>query len=56
MTAVTGGIETILYLPHISGYEPIANLVGAEIVESDTTANDFCFDSGDVRKAILEQG
>ena len=37
------------------GYEPIVNLVGAEIVEIDTTENGFVLTPEMLKKAILEQ-
>lgn len=37
-------------------YEPIVNLVGAEIVEIDTTENGFVLTPEMLEKAILEQG
>ncbi len=41
----------------ISSYEPIVNLAEVEIIEIDTTADRFVFDSPEkVGKAILEQG
>ena len=42
--------------PAYPGYEPIVNLVGAEIVEIDTTENDFVLTPDMLEKAILEQG
>ena len=35
------GDKVLLPAPAYPGYEPIVNLVGAEIVEIDTTENDF---------------
>ena len=42
--------------PAYPGYEPIVNLVGAEIVEIDTTENGFVLTPEMLEKAILEQG
>ena len=42
--------------PAYPGYEPIVNLVGAEIVEIDTTENDFVLTPEMLEKAILKQG
>lgn len=50
------GDTVLLPAPAYPGYEPIANLVGAEIVEIDTTANDFVLTPEMLEKAILEQG
>ena len=46
----------LLPAPAYPGYEPIVNLVGAEIVEIDTTENDFVLTPEMLEKAILEQG
>ncbi len=50
------GDTVLLPAPAYPGYEPIVNLVGAEIVEIDTTANDFVLTPEMLEKAILEQG
>lgn len=50
------GDKVLLPAPAYSGYEPIVNLVGAEIVEIDTTENDFVLTPEMLEKAILEQG
>ncbi len=57
LTAILEQGDTVLLpAPAYPGYEPIANLVGAEIVEIDTTANDFVLTPEMLEKAILEQG
>ena len=50
------GDKVLLPAPAYPGYEPIVNLVGAEIVEIDTTDNDFVLTPEILEKAILEQG
>ena len=50
------GDKVLLPAPAYPGYEPIANLVGAEIVEIDTTENGFVLTPEMLEKAILEQG
>lgn len=50
------GDKVLLPAPAYPGYEPIVNLVGAEIVEIDTTENDFVLTPEMLEKAILEQG
>lgn len=50
------GDKVLLPAPAYPGYEPIVNLVGAEIVEIDTTDNDFVLTPDMLEKAILEQG
>ena len=49
------GDKVLLPAPAYPGYEPIVNLVGAEIVEIDTTENDFVLIPDMLEKAILEQ-
>ena len=57
LTAILEPGDTVLLpAPAYPGYEPIANLVGAEIVEIDTTANDFVLTPEMLEKAILELG
>lgn len=57
LTAILEPGDTVLLpAPAYPGYEPIANLVGAEIVEIDTTANEFVLTPEMLEKAILEQG
>lgn len=57
LTAILEPGDTVLLpAPAYPGYEPIVNLVGAEIVEIDTTANDFVLTPELLEKAILEQG
>ena len=48
------GDKVLLPAPAYPGYEPIVNLVGAEIV--DTTENDFVLTPEMLEQAILEQG
>ena len=50
------GDKVLLPAPAYPGYEPIVNLVGAEIVEIDTTENGFVLMPEMLEKAILEQG
>ena len=50
------GDKVLLPAPAYSGYEPIVNLVGAEIVEIDTTENGFVLTPEMLEAAILEQG
>lgn len=57
LTAILEPGDTVLLpAPAYPGYEPIANLVGASIVEIDTTANDFVLIPDMLEKAIIEQG
>lgn len=50
------GDVVLLPAPAYPGYEPIVNLVGAEIVEIDTTQNDFVLTPDMLEEAILAQG
>ena len=50
------GDKVLLPAPAYPGYEPIVNLVGAEIVEVDTTENGFVLTPEMLEKAIIEQG
>ena len=50
------GDQVLLPAPAYPGYEPIVNLVGAEVVEIDTTENGFILTPEMLEKAILEQG
>lgn len=50
------GDMVLLPAPAYPGYEPIVNLVGADIVEIDTTGNDFVLTPEVLEQAILEQG
>ena len=50
------GDKVLLPAPDYPGYEPIVNLVGAEIVEIDTTENGFVLTPEMLEKVILEQG
>ena len=50
------GDKVLLPAPAYPGYEPIVNLVGAEVVEIDTTENEFVLTPEMLEKAILEQG
>lgn len=50
------GDKVLLPAPAYPGYEPIVNLVGAEIVEIDTRANDFVLTPEMLEEAILAQG
>ncbi|WP_195934439.1 pyridoxal phosphate-dependent aminotransferase [Streptococcus sobrinus] len=55
-TILEPGDKVLLPAPAYPGYEPIVNLLGAEIVEIDTTANDFVLTPEQLEAAILEQG
>lgn len=50
------GDTVLLPAPAYPGYEPIVNMVGADIVEIDTTANQFVLTPEMLEEAILEQG
>ena len=50
------GDKVLLPAPAYPGYEPIVNLIGAEVVEIDTTENDFVLTPEMLEKAIMEQG
>lgn len=50
------GDKVLLPAPAYPGYEPIVNLVGAEVVEIDTTENNFVLTPEMLEKTILEQG
>lgn len=50
------GDRVLLPAPAYPGYEPIVNMVGADIVEIDTTANDFVLTPEALEAAILAQG
>ncbi len=50
------GDTVLLPAPAYPGYEPIVNMVGADIVEIDTTANDFVLTPEMLEEAIIEQG
>lgn len=50
------GDKMLLPAPAYPGYEPIVNLVGAEVVEIDTTENGFVLTPEMLEKAIIEQG
>jgi aminotransferase len=57
LTAILEPGDTVLLpAPAYPGYEPIVNLVGAEIVEIDTTDNDFVLTPEMLEQAIIEQG
>ena len=57
LTAILeAGDKVLLPAPAYPGYEPIVNLVGAEVVEIDTTENGFVLTPEMLEKAILEQG
>ncbi len=57
LTAILEPGDTVLLpAPAYPGYEPIANLVGAEIVEIDTTSNQFVLTPEMLEEAIKKQG
>ncbi|WP_019785181.1 pyridoxal phosphate-dependent aminotransferase [Streptococcus sobrinus] len=55
-TILEPGDKVLLPAPAYPGYEPIVNLLGAKIIEIDTTANDFVLTPEQLEAAILEQG
>lgn len=50
------GDRVLLPAPAYPGYEPIVKMMGAGIVEIDTTENDFVLTPEMLEKAIIEQG
>ncbi|MDO4667971.1 MAG: pyridoxal phosphate-dependent aminotransferase [Streptococcus sp.] len=57
LTAILEEDDVVLLpAPAYPGYEPIVNLVGAQVVEIDTTENDFILTPEMLEKAIVEQG
>ncbi|MCB5031591.1 pyridoxal phosphate-dependent aminotransferase [Streptococcus mutans] len=50
------GDKVLLPAPAYPGYEPVVNLVGAEVVEIDTRANDFVLTPEKLEEAILKEG
>ncbi len=54
-TILEPGDKVLLPAPAYPGYEPIVNLLEAEIVEIDTTSNDFVLTPEQLEAAILEQ-
>lgn len=50
------GDKVLLPAPAYPGYEPVVNLVGAEVVEIDTRANDFVLTPEMLEEAILKGG
>ena len=50
------GDTVLLPAPAYPGYEPIVNMMGADIVEIDTTANDFVLTPEALEEAIIAQG
>lgn len=57
LTAILeSGDVVLLPAPAYPGYEPIVTLMGAKIVEIDTTANDFILTPEMLEAALLEHG
>ncbi|XCY66543.1 pyridoxal phosphate-dependent aminotransferase [Streptococcus iniae] len=50
------GDKVLLPAPAYPGYEPVVTLVGAEIVEIDTTANDFVLTAEALEYSLLAEG
>ena len=50
------GDKVLLPAPAYPGYEPIVNLVGGDIVEIDTRADDFVLTPEMLEKAIVDEG
>lgn len=56
MAILEPGDKVLLPAPAYPGYTPIVQLAGAEMVEIDTTANQFVLTPEMLEEAILEQG
>ncbi|WP_024784886.1 pyridoxal phosphate-dependent aminotransferase [Streptococcus mutans] len=50
------GDKVLLPAPAYPGYEPVVNLVGAEVVEIDIRSNDFVLTPEMLEEAILKEG
>ncbi|WP_019319003.1 pyridoxal phosphate-dependent aminotransferase [Streptococcus mutans] len=50
------GDKVLLPAPAYPGYEPVVNLVGAEVVEIDTRSNDFVLTPEMLEETILKEG
>ncbi|WP_156021288.1 pyridoxal phosphate-dependent aminotransferase [Streptococcus ruminantium] len=50
------GDTVLLPAPAYPGYEPIVNMVGADVVEMDTMSNNFVLTPETLEEAIIEQG
>lgn len=56
LAILEAGDTVLLPAPAYPGYEPIVNMAGADIVEIDTTENEFVLTPEMLEKAIIEQG
>lgn len=56
MAILEVGGKFLLPAPAYSGYGSVVNLMGADIVEIDTTGNDFVLTTEILEKAFVEQG
>lgn len=56
LAILEAGDTVLLPAPAYPGYEPIVNMAGADIVEIDTTENEFVLTPEMLEQAIIEQG
>lgn len=56
LAILEAGDKVLLPAPAYPGYEPIVTLAGAEIVEIDTTANNFILTAEALEKALIAEG
>ncbi|MGT2959442.1 aromatic amino acid aminotransferase [Streptococcus bovimastitidis] len=56
LAILEAGDKVLLPAPAYPGYEPIVTLAGAEIVEIDTTANNFILTAEALEEALIAEG